>query len=260
MLSVRLAYDAVGTGPAFVIVHGLFGQARNWHSMARRLSTDYRVYAVDLRNHGQSPWADTNSLTDMVGDLVAFFDDHELEDAVLLGHSLGGKTSMLFALEKPERVSALVVVDIAPAAYSHTYLPQIRAMQSVDLRFVDRRSDVDDVLADVIPDAGERAFLAQNVVATDDGFAWRVNLEVLARSMPDLVGFPDPGERSYDGRALFVRGERSNYIAREHQNVIFELFPQAEFAVISGAGHRVHAERPEAFLKVVTKFLDSSYA
>ncbi len=259
-MTQRLACRAVGDGPPLLIIHGLFGQGRNWQTVARRLAGRWRVYIVDLPNHGDSPWTGTMSLQSIAADLARILDAEGLSAATVIGHSLGGKAAMVLALSDPERVEALVVVDIAPVAYSHTWLPEIRAMQAVDLRFLERRAEVDAALADAIPNAADRAFLAQNVAATDDGFVWRINLEGIARSMAELAGFPALAGSSYPGRVLFVRGETSDYIARNHQDAIFELFPQAEFAVITGAGHRPHAEKPEAFLETVNGFLDSATA
>lgn len=258
-MTVPLACQVTGDGPPLVILHGLFGAARNWHSIAHRLAEDYRVFAVDLRNHGHSPWTPTMTLPEMADDLEAFGAARELPPAVIIGHSVGGKVAMTFALRHPARVEALVVVDIAPAAYDHSYLPEVRAMQGLDLETVDRRSAAETALAGTIPDAETRRFLVQNLEPSGSGLAWRINLEAIGAAMTDLTGFPDPGNRDYDGRVLFVRGDRSDYIAAEHQNAIFRLFPQAEFAVVPDAGHRVHVDRPEAFLNAVTGFLDAAW-
>jgi esterase len=260
-VSVRLTHRHYGTdGPPLVVMHGLFGSARNWHSIARRLADDYRVFAVDLRNHGAAPWTDRMSFADMVDDLKAFLDEHHLDEAILLGHSLGGKTAMLFALAHPERVDSLIVVDIAPVAYAHSYRDLIDAMRAVDLTGLSRRGEADAVLADAIPDAALRGFLLQNLVVRDRRLAWRINLDTLGKAMEGLVGFPDPGDTDYEGRTLFISGAHSDYIDQSHYGAIGALFPQAEFAVVADAGHRVHAERPDAFLDAVRGFLDSAYA
>jgi len=260
-VSVRLTHRHYGTdGPPLVVMHGLFGSARNWHSIARRLADDYRVFAVDLRNHGAAPWTDTMTFADMVGDLEAFLDEHHLDEAILLGHSLGGKTAMLFALAHPERVDSLVVIDIAPVAYAHSYRDLIDAMRALDLGRLTRRGEADRVLADAIPDRALRGFLLQNLVVRDRRLAWRINLETLGPAMEGLLGFPDPGDTDYEGRTLFISGELSDYIDPRYYGAIGSLFPQAEFAVVADAGHRVHAERPDAFLDALHGFLDSAYA
>lgn len=260
-MSVRLTYRSYGTdGPPLVILHGLFGSARNWHTIARRLAAEHRVFAVDLRNHGSAPWTATMTFADMVGDLERFLDDHRLDRALLLGHSLGGKTAMLFALAHPQRVEQLIVVDIAPVAYRRSYLTYVDALRGVDLLRMTRRGDVDAALADAIADPPLRGFLLQNLVVRGQALTWRVNLETIGAALPSLLDFPDPGPGAFDGRTLFVRGERSDYIDRDHHAAIATLFPQAEFAIIADAGHRVHADQPDAFLDALARFLDSAYA
>lgn len=260
-MTVALAYNQFGEeGEAIVIVHGLFGSARNWQAIAKRLAARYRVFAVDLRNHGESPWAPTMSFPEMADDLGAFLDARGLDEAIVIGHSVGGKTAMRMALQHPDRVDALVVVDIAPVSYDHTHLELVEAMAAPDLGGLQRRSEVEERLAASIPDAPTRRFLMQNVVTTESGLAWRINLDAIAQSMPALTDFPDEGGHEYDGRALFISGERSDYIDTRHHDAIFALFPQCEFAVIADAGHRVHAEQPDRFLGRVVDFLESSYA
>ncbi|TVR78735.1 MAG: alpha/beta fold hydrolase [Rhodospirillales bacterium] len=264
-MPVSMAFSEVGSGEPIVIVHGLFGSGRNWQATARDLARDgYRVMTVDLRNHGRSPWTPTMRLAELADDLAAFLDERGLVDATVLGHSVGGKAAMLMALAHPERVQALIVVDIAPVRYAHSFLGHVEAMQAVDLSALERRAEVADRLQPAIPDAPTRQFLVQNLVRRHGRLAWRLNLEAIAAAMPDLTGFPDPpagtlGER-YDGRVLMIRGAESDYIAPEHQSAIFHLFPQAEFAVIPGAGHRPHVEQPKAFRERVRTFLESGYA
>lgn len=259
-MAVKLAYLEFGAGEPLVILHGLFGSARNWQSVAKRLADSYHVYAVDLRNHGRSPWAETMTFADMAEDLRLFLDTHGLENAIVLGHSVGGKTAMAFALEHPLRVEALIVVDIAPVAYDHSFLPLVQAMQAVDLSGLKRRSEAEAHLAQGIPDAPTRKFLMQNLVMSKHRLKWRINLDAMGDAMSTLTDFPDESRHEYEGRALFVSGEQSDYIARDHDDAIFALFPQAEFAVIANAGHRVHVEQPDAFVTRVLGFLESGYA
>jgi pimeloyl-ACP methyl ester carboxylesterase len=259
-MAVALAYLEFGAGEPLVILHGLFGSARNWQSVAKQLAGSYHVYAVDLRNHGRSPWAETMTFADMAEDLRLFLDTHDLETAIILGHSVGGKTAMAFTLEHPERTEALIVVDIAPVAYDHTFLPLVQAMQAVDLSGLKRRSDVEALLVQGIPDVPTCKFLMQNLVMAKHRLKWRINLSAIGDAMSTLTGFPDEARHEYEGRALFISGQRSDYIARDHHDAIFALFPQAEFAVIADAGHRVHAEQPDAFVARVLDFLQSGYA
>ncbi|MGH6899990.1 MAG: alpha/beta fold hydrolase [Geminicoccaceae bacterium] len=256
-MTLELAYDAFGAaGPPVVVLHGLLGSARNWTSIAKELATTHRVLALDLRNHGRSPWADTMSFDEMAGDVAAFIGDHELSPAGVIGHSLGGKVAMRLALMRADLVERLVVVDVAPVAYRHSFGPFIAAMQAVDLAAVRRRADAELQLEGAVGDATIRNFLLQNLIKTDAGFVWRVNLEALAANLPELVGFPTPDEgAAYHGPTLFIAGGRSPYIEAEHRPLIARLFPRAEHVVIEGAGHWVHAERPAQLLAEVRRFL-----
>ncbi len=260
MSSVPLAYRDYGNGPPLVILHGLFGSARNWQSIAMRLADRFRVLTVDLRNHGESPWAPTMSFADMAGDLSAFIKDHALHDVTVVGHSLGGKTAMLCALRDPDLISQLVVVDIAPVRYRHDYLDYVQAMMGLDLAHISRRAEAEALLADAIPEATMRKFLVQNLATGPKGLVWKLNLEAVRRSMAELVDFPYVADWEFDGRTLFVSGDQSDYIQPKYQNVIFALFPQAEFAVIKGAGHRVHVDQPERFVDRLVEFTESAQA
>ena len=259
-MPLSLAYREYGKGPPMVILHGLFGSAQNWHSMAERLAESYRVFACDLRNHGDSPWADGMTFPEMADDLETLIEEKGLAPATVLGHSVGGKTAMLVALKHPDLIDALIVVDIAPVAYDEPFLDYIRAMQKIAPAGVRRRADVDAALAAAVPDAATRLFLLQNLVEQHGRLEWRINLEAIVANMDDLLGFPDVSALEYEGRALFVSGARSDYIGRTYHGQIYELFPQAEFAVIEGAGHYPHVEQPELFLRRITGFLESAYA
>jgi esterase len=258
---VELAFREYGKGPPMVILHGLFGSAQNWHTMAERFSSRFRVFACDLRNHGGSPWAPTMDFAQMADDLQALIGEKGLAPAIVLGHSVGGKTAMLTALRHPEDIEALIVVDIAPVPYEAPFRHYIRAMQAADLSAGRRRSDIDADLAAAVPDATTRLFLLQNLTERPGGgFAWRINLAALAENMPALLGFPDTSELAYEGRALFVSGAASDYIGQHTHSAIYDHFPQAEFAVVPGSGHDPHVEQPDALFAKITDFLDSSYA
>jgi esterase len=257
-MSVALAYDQFGeAGPPLVILHGLLGSARNWASIGKELSGAHRAFALDLRNHGRSPWAVTMSFDDMAGDVAAFIDARGLDAVTLIGHSLGGKVAMCLALTHPELVQRLVAVDVAPVAYADTFGPFVAAMRQVDLAAVQRRADADLQLQDAVPDAVLRNFLLQNLIKTEAGFVWRVNLEALAANMDELLGFVVPApDATYLGPTLFIAGGRSRYIQPEHRPLIARLFPNSEQVVIAEAGHWPHAERPAEFLTHVRRFLD----
>jgi esterase len=256
-MSLELAYMDYGeSGPPVLILHGLLGSARNWSSFARQIGATRRVFALDLRNHGASPWADRMTYDEMAEDVRAFMARQGLAAASVIGHSMGGKVAMRLALTHGEQVLRLVVVDVAPVAYRRSFNAYIEAMRGLDLSRISRRAEADPLLAEQIDDPGVRGFLLQNLVSAEAGLAWRVPLQALADNMPELVGFPEPCEgEQYDGPALFVTGGRSDYVRPEHHAKIRRLFPHAQFATIPEAGHWVHAEAPEKFLEVVGGFL-----
>jgi pimeloyl-ACP methyl ester carboxylesterase len=253
-----LSHEVFGDGhdgPTLLIAHGLFGQGRNWGSLAKRLARRRRVVTVDMRNHGDSPWAETGSYRDMAGDLAETIDAVADGHADVLGHSMGGKAAMVLALTRPETVNRLIVADIAPVAYNHSHARYIAAMRSVYLPGIARRSDADPALADAIPEAPLRAFILQNLVMEDGRARWKPNLDVLAHTIDELLRFPDGLPERFDGPALFVHGSASDYVAPETHAAIRQRFPKASIEAIAGAGHWLHAEQPAAFLELVEQFL-----
>jgi esterase len=255
-MALELAADQLGeAGAPVVILHGLMGSARNWTSVAKQLALTHRVLTPDLRNHGRSPWAGTMSFDEMAGDVAASIETRGLAPVMLVGHSLGGKVAMRLALTRGELVARLVVVDVAPVLYRHSLAEYIEAMRAVDLATITRRPEVDAELAKTIHDPLMRAFLLQNLVRTPKGYAWRAHLDAIASSLPELMGFPASQGLTYPGPTLFIAGSRSTYVRPEHRPVIKELFPEVEYATIAGAGHQVHADRPDEFLKRIRVFL-----
>ena len=245
------------TAPPLLIAHGLFGSARNFNALGRRFARGRRVVMVDMRNHGASPWSDDCAYPAMAADLAAAVRRHCGGRAVVLGHSMGGKAAMALALSEPDLLAGLIVADIAPVAYPHSHAPYIAAMKAVDLSRVARRGDADAMLADAVPEPPLRAFLLQNLVIEQGGARWRVNLDALERAMPVLTGFPDDlPQAAHDGPALFLRGEASDYAGPETEAAIRARFPAAEIETLPGAGHWLHAERPDAFAASVTAWLD----
>ena len=238
-----------------MVLHGLFGSGRNWSGFARRL-TGRRVIAVDARNHGASPWADDMAYIDMAGDVLELIEALSLGRPALLGHSMGGKTAMTAALMRPSAIGALIAADVAPAAYSHSHLPLVRAMQAIDLARVRRRADADAALAAAAPEAAMRDFILQNLVFENGAARWRINLAAIAAHMTPLIGWSvPPGTGVYDGPALFVHGGKSAYVRPEHHGAIRRLFPKAEIVTIEGAGHWIHSDRPAEFTAAVERFL-----
>jgi len=242
-------------GTPLLLLHGLFGSSANWRGIARRLSDERRVLVPDMRNHGRSFHDEAMSYPDMAQDIIDTLDDEGIERADLLGHSMGGKAAMVAALENPQRVGHLIVVDIAPVIYTHTHLPLIDAMLSVDISSLKSRSEADEQLKPTVDDAMTRQFLLHSLEKADKGYRWRLHLEGLRRSMGELIGFPDLEGRLFDGPALFVYGAQSDYVQPEHHTRIERYFPNAEYAAIDNAGHWVHAEQPAALVDRTAAFL-----
>lgn len=254
---VVLACDVLGEGPPLVILHGLFGSARNWQSVARRLARHYRVVAVDQRNHGRSPHTGPFNYADMAADLSALCDQLEIETVTLLGHSMGGKTAMTFALAQPARVSRLVVVDIAPVAYADSHSELIAALRALPLDCLARRQDADAALAAAVPDASVRAFLLQNLSLGAGGGTWRLNLAALAESMPALVASPPGADHlRYTGDTHVIRGEWSDRVLAQHLAAFRASFPQLHVHTVAQSGHWPHAENPAGFLHALWSALE----
>ncbi len=257
--SVMLNYETLGqsTAPALVLIHGLFGDLDNLKSISRALSDNYHVINVDLRNHGQSPWADTMPFSAMAKDVLTVLDTLNIAQAYLLGHSLGGKVAMEIALQYPARVRALVIADIAPVSYEPSHNTILDALETLELTHVDSRQSADTQLAKSIHEVGVRQFLLKNLYKTDSGWAWRMNLAALRSCYLDLIGSPSSAG-VYNGPALFIRGGRSDYIQAQHKNAIVSRFPQAQSKTINDVGHWLHAEKPTVFNGLVQRFLDEN--
>ena len=233
--------------PTLLIAHGLFGSARNWGVLAKRFSVDRQVVTVDMRNHGASPWSDTQSYEDMASDIAEVID----APVDLLGHSMGGKTAMVLALQNPSKINRLIVADIAPVPYSHTQMGPIEAMRRVNLQTVESRNDAKAQLGQLEP--GVADFLMQSLDIKEK--RWRLNVDILAAEMDKIVGFPDITGQ-FDKPTFFLSGATSDYVKPDYRADIKHLFPAAKFAKIPGAGHWLHAEKPREFEAAVTAFLD----
>jgi esterase len=236
-----------------IIAHGLYGSARNWGVVAKRLSDSRQVITVDMRNHGASPQDADHGYPAMAGDLAEVIAAYGGR-ADVLGHSMGGKAAMVLALTRPQTVARLIVADIAPVAYEHSQIEYVEAMKSVDLSRVGRRSDADAELSSAVPDPALRAFFLQSLELGPGGASWKLNLDVLGAQMEKIVGFPEI-EGRFDGPALFVTGETSDYVTDADWPRIIELFPEARRQIIENAGHWVHAEAPQPFVEAVADFL-----
>ncbi len=237
--------------PGLLIVHGLYGSARNWGVIAKRLSDTRQVIAVDLRNHGHSEWKNTHTYQDLAGDLADTL-THLGGSWDVMGHSMGGKASMVLALTQPELVNRLIVADIAPVNYSHTQIQYINAMKAVDLDKVEKRSDAGPLLTPHVDDPQLIPFFLQSLDVKNH--RWLLNLDVLEKDMAHILSFPDISA-SYDGKTLFLSGALSDYVKREYRPDIKRLFPKAQFVKIPGAEHWLHAQKPREFEAAVRAWL-----
>lgn len=238
-------------GPPLLIAHGLFGSARNWGAIAKRLSDTRQVITVDMRNHGESPWTGTHGYDDLAGDLAEVIAAHGGR-ADVLGHSMGGKAAMQLALTQGARVNRLIVADISPVAYTHSQAHLVQAMRDLDLGPITRRSEADAALARTVADRATRAFLLQSLDL--EARRWRLNLDLLEAEMDRITGWPGTQGR-FDGPTLFLSGADSSYVQPGHRATIRALFPNARFAKIPGTGHWLHAEKPREFEAAVRVFL-----
>lgn len=244
-------YGVDAARPPILIVHGLFGSARNWRLIARQLAESRRVIAVDMRNHGASFRADSQSYSDMAGDLAKVINAVGAP-ADVIGHSMGGKAAMVLALTAPALVRRLLIADVAPVAYSHSQNHLIEAMQALPLPELSSRMQADAALAPAVPEAKIRAFLLQSLDLKQH--QWRLNLATLGREMRKITGFPDLSGQ-FERPALFLSGAASDYVRPEHRPLIKQLFPAAKQAKIPGSGHWLHAEKPRQFIASAHSFL-----
>ena len=229
--------------PPVMIVHGLYGSGRNWGVIAKRLSDQFFVITVDLRNHGDSPWLDTHNYHVMADDLVEVINSLNIKPNII-GHSMGGKAAMVLALKRPNLVRNLIIADIAPVKYEHDQSQFIEAMQKVDLSKVEKRSDATVALSKFVEDKSLQNFFTQSLDIKAK--RWKLNLKVLRSEMSEILSFPKI-ESEFSGHSLFLKGEKSDYIKSEHRKLIKSLFTKARFATFKEAGHWLHAEKPREF-------------
>lgn len=254
-LNMQLHFKESGRGRAVILLHGLFGSADNWHPIALRLAESFQVFTMDQRNHGQSPHSDEMNYPLMAADVDEFMRARGLGSAAVIGHSMGGKTAMQFALQFPQRVEQLIVADMSPRAYAAAHEKIIAAQLALDLKSFSTRQEIEDALAPEIPNLTLRRFLLKNLGRNAAGkFFWKINLRGIAENYLKL-GEPVSASASFEKPVLFIRGEKSNYLKPEDEPLIRKLFPQSEIQTIAGAGHWVHADKPEEFLRLVLDFL-----
>lgn len=248
--------ESLATEQPLIILHGLFGSSINWRSFAKNLCERRRVFTLDLRNHGASPHAHRMDYDLMAADVRAFMDKQGFQTAAWLGHSMGGKVAMRAALSTPERVSRLVVADIAPVVYQRDFTELLGTLLAIDLDGLTGREEANTELARTIPEQGLRDFLLQNLKRRDGSFFWQVNLQAIQDNLEHILGFPvDDESQHYRGETLFLRGERSDYILTEHEPAMRRLFPKLRMETVSGAGHWLHAEQPARVASSIKRFL-----
>ncbi|WAG09461.1 alpha/beta fold hydrolase [Aeromonas jandaei] len=246
-----------GQGPAVILIHGLFGSLDNLGLLARALGEHYRVISVDLRNHGVSFRSDDMSYPAQAADILALMDHLGLDQAAIVGHSMGGKVGMQLAKLVPARVSRLVVADMAPVAYPHSRHQNVFAGLNATLATLPQsRSDAERILAEHIEIAGVRQFLLKSFAKGDDGWQWRFNVPALEENYANIMGWPED-ERRFEGPVLFIKGGDSDYMQPQYSEAALAQFPAAKVRVIAGTGHWLHAEKPMLFNKLVVDFLST---
>tara|TARA_R110000824_G_scaffold315042_1_gene501990 strand:- start:13683 stop:14453 length:771 start_codon:yes stop_codon:yes gene_type:complete len=243
-------------GKPLIILHGLFGHQGNWATHAKALSDTFAVVGFDARNHGQSPHSETMSYELMAEDVMETMDALGIKSANFIGHSMGGKTAMQLALKHPERVEKLLVVDIAPVAYQAGPDEVLAGLQHLDPGNLFSRKQADESLQDYIGSKNIRDFLLSNLQRSLEGaYQWRMGLAAISSSYAQLKAGLE-AEKSFSGKTLFIKGEYSDYILSDYKSQILNMFPAAKIVEIAGAGHWVHSEKPEQFLKLARDFLE----
>ncbi len=250
---MRLNHIDTGSGPPVVLLHGLFGSARNFGTVQRALAPLFRVIALDARNHGASPHGPGMRYATLAADVVETLDALGIARAAVIGHSMGGKTAMTLAIMAPDQVGRLLVADIAPVPYQHGNDSIADAMRAIPLHTGPTRAESEAALIDAVPIPAVRTFLIQNLQFGPQPH-WRIGLDEIAAALPDLEGWQTP-VGTYSGPTLFVSGARSDYVLPEHRPIIRALFPAARFVIVKNAGHWLHADNPAGFLSVVEAFL-----
>ncbi len=250
---MQLHYQTQGQGQPLILVHGLFGSSNNWGTIAKHFSNNFQVISVDLRNHGKSPHNESQSFADMAEDLAKLCNALNLDTVHLIGHSLGGKAAMQFAAQYPHRLNKLIIVDMALRAYADQHSHLIDAMMNVNLSTTQSRSEIDKALSNSINNTMVRQFLLMNLIKSDDGLQWRINLPAIKVNYPKMQQALD-NSIQYDKPSLFIRGIRSDYVRNDDIESIKTRFINAKFASLP-TDHWVHAEQPQAFIEVVEHFL-----
>jgi esterase len=236
-----------------VVIHGLFGNSDNWHSIAQSLSEHFTVYCLDLPNHGKSDALENAAYDIMANHINTWMQTEGIETCFLLGHSMGGKVAMQFASQFPDKVKRLIVADIAPVDYESSHHSIFDGLKAIDLNQIKNRKEADTILAEYVETLGVRQFLLKSLIKADTGFAWQVNIDNLFNNYAQIRATP-PFEKAYQGETLFIKGENSDYIQAQHKDAILHWFPNAQVKMIPATGHWLHAEKPLPFTSLVKRF------
>jgi len=254
--SPRVSESSASDKQTILILHGLFGSKRNWQSIARQLGEKFQVFTLDLRNHGESEHHEDMTYQAMADDMFQFILEHSIKNVSVIGHSMGGKVAMQMALQRPEIINRLVVIDIAPVKYQHGFNDLIDSLRDLPLEQISNRQDADEHLKATVQPESLRQFLLQNLKNSEDGFRWRINLDAIEANIDTLMDFPVNQERHlFQNPVLFLKGENSDYIKHQYEREIFKIFSRALFITVAGTGHWLHAENPGFVVREIGKFI-----
>ena len=251
---MQLFYRPSGQGDPLIILHGLFGSSDNWYSLAKVFAERFQVFLVDQRNHGQSPHSNEFDYKLLTEDILEFIREHGIKKPIIMGHSMGGKAAMNFAVRYPDQLSNLIVVDIVPKTYPVHHDAILDGLKAIPLDSLASRNDADKILSDHVPEPDVRQFLLKNLTRKSaGGFEWKINLAAIDRNI-EAMGEGMKYSGKYDGPSLFIKGKKSKYYAEGDEMLIQNIFPKAEFATLD-TGHWVQAEKPDEFASLVFNYL-----
>ena len=252
---MKLHFKKFGSGPPLIILHGVFGSSDNWKTLANHLMITFEVYLVDQRNHGLSPHSDDLNYQVMTDDLKELLHNAQIEKCCLLGHSMGGKTAMNFAVQYPEKIMKLIIIDIAPKRYPPHHQNILQGVHSLKINEINTRKEADDLLSTTINNSGIRQFILKNLSRNPEGlFYWKINWKAIEDNI-QAIGAPLLSHDLFTGEVLFIRGAQSDYILNEDEPLLKKHFPDADLMTIQKAGHWVHAEQPAQLLALINQFI-----
>ncbi len=253
---MKLFFRESGQGQPLIILHGLFGSSDNWFTLAKTFAESYRVFLIDQRNHGQSPHSDEFNYKLLAADLYEFIEEHQLKNSIIIGHSMGGKTAMNFAVKYPDLLQKLIIVDIAPKYYAVHHNHILEGLMSMPFTQLQSRNEAEVFLTQYVPNVAERQFLLKNLVRKQEGgFAWKMNVQAINNQIEE-VGQPLQYVDTFDKPCLFIIGAKSNYFKVSDKEDIIKIFTNSTFVELE-TGHWVQAEKPVEFAQAVLDFLNS---